>query len=633
MRAETTLYRSVARRRRSVWALVAQIALATVLFAAFVALLGVVFAGSPAKLAEGTQIAGVDIGGLTERQAVAALQDKARSLAHTPVTFTAAGHDFEVAATQLGVEADWKGAVAAAARQGDGFGPFRGFRRLHTRFFGAEINPRVAVSNAALEYKLAELAAAVDRPHVEASVRRRGLGIEVVSERAGVRLRRELAARTIVRAVGSFERTGRIRLPVRIDAPKVTAAALAPAAEQARAALSAPVRLSYDGTTWKLPRWRIAELLSLPADGATKLAIAGPLAESYFEKLGKRVEQRPKDARFVVSGKNVTIAPGQDGLRLDVPATVRALTRAALSPIDRTAAVVVRVVPPDRTTAEAQAMGISGVVGTYTTTYGGTPGRLHNVRLVAQLIDDTLIPPGKTFSFNGTTGERNAAKGFEVAPVIINGELRNGTGGGVCQVSTTVFNAAFEAGLPIRRRTNHALYISHYPLGRDATVNYPDLDLRFTNDTGKWLLLRTFVGTGSLTVNLYGAPQDRRVETETAPLSVVGALPVRRIGDKRLPKGKTVVDETGVPPRSTRVRRRVFDASGKLLYDTTWRSYYVGEPTIVRVGTKKPAKPKAKQAKPGVTGSVDSAAAKPADTPAARPPGTTPTTATPSPLP
>ena len=107
--------------------------------------------------------------------------------------------------------------------------------------------------------------------------------------------------------------------------------------------------------------------------------------------------------------------------------------------------------------------------------------------------------------------------------MIINGELSTGLGGGICQVSTTVFNAAYEAGLPITSRTNHALYISHYPLGRDATVNYPDIDLKFVNDTGKWLLLRTFVGSSSLVVNLYGAPQHRRVETETAPLRVVGA--------------------------------------------------------------------------------------------------------------
>ena len=95
--------------------------------------------------------------------------------------------------------------------------------------------------------------------------------------------------------------------------------------------------------------------------------------------------------------------------------------------------------------------------------------------------------------------------------MIINGELQNGLGGGICQVSTTVFNAAYEAGLPITARTNHALYISHYPLGRDATVNYPDLDLRFVNDSDRWMLLRTFVGSG------------RSPSTSTGPRSTAGS--------------------------------------------------------------------------------------------------------------
>ena len=131
-----------------------------------------------------------------------------------------------------------------------------------------------------------------------------------------------------------------------------------------------------------------------------------------------------------------------------------------------------------------------------------------------------MIAPGETFSFNGATGARTADKGFREAPVIINGELQTGLGGGICQVSTTVFNAAYEGGLQIDERTNHALYISHYPLGRDATVDYPNIDLKFVNDTGKWILLRTFVGSSSLVVNLYGTPQDRRVESETSPLRV-----------------------------------------------------------------------------------------------------------------
>ena len=273
---------------------------------------------------------------------------------------------------------------------------------------------------------------------------------------------------------------------------------------------------------------------------------------------------------MTATGK-IVIRPSAPGLQLDVPATAKAIAAAAFSADKRTANLVVRVANPQRTTEIAKTMGIDSVVSSYTTTYGGTPGRLNNVQLVAKLIDGTLIAPGDTFSFNGTTGERTADKGFQEAPVIINGELQNGLGGGICQVSTTVFNAAFEAGLPITARTNHALYISHYPLGRDATVNYPDLDLKFVNDTEHWLLLRTFVGAGSLTVNLYGTPVNRRVESTTEPLVETGPVPVKETDDPTLAKGKRVTDEFGAPPRETSVHRLVYDADGKLLYDNTWK--------------------------------------------------------------
>jgi len=243
-------------------------------------------------------------------------------------------------------------------------------------------------------------------------------------------------------------------------------------------------------------------------------------------------------------------------------------------------------------------MGITKLVASYTTIYGGEANRLHNVRLVAQLVDRTLIPPGAEFSFNRTTGERTAEKGFVEAPVIINGELQTGLGGGVCQVSTTVFNAAYEAGLPIASRTNHSLYISHYPTGRDATVNYPDLDLRFVNDTGKWLLLRTFVGSSSLTVALYGTPVNRRVETETAPLRVTAQQSVKREPDPDRFVGETSLEDYGEPARTTSVRRRVYSPSGKLLSDDSWSSYYVAEPRIVRVGTKPKPKPPPKKKEP-----------------------------------
>jgi vancomycin resistance protein YoaR len=260
------------------------------------------------------------------------------------------------------------------------------------------------------------------------------------------------------------------------------------------------------------------------------------------------------------------------------------------------APIVVGAKAPDRTTAEAKKMGINGVVSSYTTIYSGDANRVHNVQLVANLIDNTLIAPGRTFSFNGTTGERNAAKGFLEAPVIINGELQTGLGGGVCQVSTTVFNTAYEAGLNVTARTNHALYISHYPQGRDATVNYPDTDLKFVNDTGHWLLLRTFVGSSSLTVNLYGSPQKRRVESEVAPLRTTGSPPVTWRKDPTLFKGRRVVYASGSSPLATSVHRRVYDRNGDLLYDNVWYSSYRGDKKIVLVGTK--PKPKEKAAEP-----------------------------------
>jgi vancomycin resistance protein YoaR len=175
--------------------------------------------------------------------------------------------------------------------------------------------------------------------------------------------------------------------------------------------------------------------------------------------------------------------------------------------------------------------------------------------------------------------------------VIINGELQTGLGGGVCQVSTTVFNAAFEAGVPIVARTNHALYISHYPQGRDATVNYPDTDLKFRNDTGHWVLLRTFVGASALTVKLYGTPHHRRVESETTPLEVTGPPTSKRIPDPNIWTGVDIVEESGQPSRRTSVTRRVYSANGNLLSEDTWTSWYRAEPEVVRYGTKARPKP------------------------------------------
>jgi vancomycin resistance protein YoaR len=571
---------------------------ALVLVLAGVVAAAIVYAGSPGTLARGVQIDGVDVGGLSTVEATKLLQQRSRATLRAPVSFVAAGRSFRLKAADIALRPDWAAAVKAARRDGDGFAPLRGFRRLKVRFFGAHVSARASYSTSQLKSVIARIAREIDVPARDAAVVLHGLKPATVSARAGRVLDQHASAPVIAGALASLARGRQVALPLKVDQPAVTAPMLVQAKAQARLVASAPVVLTLGPTRYRIPRWRMATLLELPSGGETKLRIGGPAANEYFERLRKVVDAPARDAQFVVVTDGIRIRPSVDARVLDVPKTAEAMFAAGLRRLTRTAPIVVATQPAKRTTADANAMGITGIVGSYTTEYGGVPNRIHNVQVVAHLVDNALIAPGKEFSFNGTTGERNAAKGLLEAPVIINGELQNGLGGGTCQVSTTVFNAAYEAGLPITARTNHALYISHYPQGRDATVNYPDVDLKFVNDTDHWLLLRTFVSSSSLTVNLYGAPQHRRVESVTAPLRVTGAVPTTIVKDPTLLKGQKVVEEAGSPPLSTSVTRRVYDQQDKLLYENTWYSSYVGEKKVVRVGTKKP-KPKPKPVDPG----------------------------------
>ena len=403
-----------------------------------------------------------------------ALEARSRDVANEPVTFVAGGHRWPLTARRLEVSVNWRGAVSAALRQGDGSVPFRGFRRLGVRLFGADVTPAAQAYDAALQYELDQIARRVDRRSLDASLRLVRTHAVVAPGRPGLKLERSAAGRAIVQALASLQRPLTVQLPVAVEAQSVTAAALRPVARQVRTALSAPVQLAVTKGRFELRPYRLARLLNLPRGGRTDLRIGGIGADSFFVRLDKTVERPARDASFEPMASGVRLVPARKGREVDVPATARSILRAALSPTNRLARLAVVRTSPHLTTAEAKSRGIKEVVGTYPTEYGGIANRIHNVQLVAHLIDGHFIPPHQKFSFNHTTGARDASKGFLEAPVIINGELQNGLGGGVCQVSTTVFNAAYEAGLRITSRTNHALYISHYPLGRDATVNYPD---------------------------------------------------------------------------------------------------------------------------------------------------------------
>ncbi|MGH3029331.1 MAG: VanW family protein, partial [Gaiellaceae bacterium] len=181
------------------------------------------------------------------------------------------------------------------------------------------------------------------------------------------------------------------------------------------------------------------------------------------------------------------------------------------------------------------------LIGSFTTHFACCESRVTNIRLIAEAVDGTLIAPGEQFSLNGVAGPRTAEKGYVPAPFIADGKLIDAVGGGVSQFSTTIYNAAYFAGLKIDSHQPHSFYISRYPPGREATLDYATIELLWTNDTDAPVLVRSSTTDTSVTVDLYGANGGRRVEAVSGPRQPAGgafAITVTRV--IRYPGGRTV---------------------------------------------------------------------------------------------
>jgi vancomycin resistance protein YoaR len=209
------------------------------------------------------------------------------------------------------------------------------------------------------------------------------------------------------------------------------------------------------------------------------------------------------------------LAPGRAGQQVSPAAVNRALTASLQLPVTEPVRVMADVLPP--ASSETAARSVNALLGTFTTPFSCCPPRVTNIRLIARTVDGTLIGPGQSFSLNGVVGRRTKAKGYVEAPFILDGELSSDVGGGVSQFATTTLNAAFFAGLRLDRHQAHSFYISRYPAGREATVNYPSIDLRWTNTTSAPVLVRASTTANSLTVALYGAADGRTVQAIAGP--------------------------------------------------------------------------------------------------------------------
>lgn len=248
-------------------------------------------------------------------------------------------------------------------------------------------------------------------------------------------------------------------------------------------------------------------------------------------------------------------------------------------------------VPESLSFDEAINLGVVCEVASYTTEYStnvGTENRNSNIHLAADMLNNSIVTAnGGTWSFNSITGERTEDKGFKGAGTIIDGEIDDAVGGGICQVATTIFNAVYESGLPVLERHNHTLYIASYPAGRDAAVSWPDLDLKWQNDTQSDLILRMSYTDDSVTATLYGIDPGYIVSTDVGKWEKGKEYSKKTEEDEDLPRGQSYVKTPGSDGRTISVTRTVKNVSGQVIRTDVFDSVYdpVTEVTVEGTGT------------------------------------------------
>ncbi len=315
---------------------------------------------------------------------------------------------------------------------------------------------------------------------------------------------------------------------------------------------------------------------------------------NYLQKIADKTDQQLQEAKFVFDEKAQRVTefqPGQEGRALNLTKSSTLIT-AAIANNTTSVELPVETTYLKTSADKVNNLGIKDLLGTGTSSFiDSIPNRVYNIGLSAAKTNGILVPPGEIFSFNEYLGEVTAATGFKQAYVIKEGKTVLDDGGGVCQVSTTLFRAVLNAGLPIIERTAHVYRVGFYeqggsPPGFDATVFPPYVDFKFKNDTSTYILVQNqMVGT-TLTFQIYGT-SDGRVTNVAKPvvLSQTPPPPDLRQDDPNLPKGTEKEIEHSIWGMNTQFKRTV-TKNGEILIDEVWRSNFRPWQKITLVGTK-----------------------------------------------
>lgn len=509
----------------------------------------------------------VQVGGLTADQATAKLNERAGTIETGFITFTYGGKTWTPSLSDLGSSVDVNGAVQEAKQIGRSGDAIADVNVANDLLRGNQTVPlRTSVNYQALDAWFDTVDAEIDQRAVDATIVMDGATAKISPEADGIVIDRDAATKQIVAALTSLQPISG-ELPTMVEHPTVRASDLQAHYDEISKALGSTFTLTFEGKQFSLPAKDLAPYVIVENASGADVRVAldvEELAGYLNERYGGEINRKPVDAVIAWGGEEVVATTDSiDGVTLKPKALAQGLSDGFLTgkPVE----IPVAVSKPEIDSNNLAALGIKGLISRGDSNFAGGGGgaRDTNIYVGAELANGTLVRPGADYSFNGAIGAITEDKGYVVSDVIFGDVSGKDIGGGICQISTTVFRAALMGGFPITEWNPHAFQLLNYQAdgwdaGFDASIlqlgDDPSTwgDFKFTNDTGGWLLVHTWTSYPNVIVEIYGPAMDRSVE-------IVNYW--------------SNVQDTGA--LSTGFTRLVKDADGNVLYERNFDTYFL----------------------------------------------------------
>ncbi|MFN8483388.1 MAG: VanW family protein [Anaerolineae bacterium] len=523
----------------------------------------------------GVRAAGLDLGGLTRAQAAEMLRGHVAYFDNARVRFTYGDRTWEASPADLGgsLAADAMAEQAYAVGR-SGALPIDLVMQWQIARDGTSVGLKSEFNPTPARAFVKDIALDLDRPPRNASLAIRNGKVETTAAQDGWEVDQAAAVQQIGERVQGFT-ADPIAISVVTAPPLITDVSAAKAATEKM--ISGPVTVTFKDKKWTLSAADVANLVVFYQETANgKPRIMPRLNQAplkpWVEALAADIQRDPQEGQVRWDGgaqRVVAVKPSEVGYDYDAAETLKKLNDAVMGG-ERTLPAVISEIKPTLDTSNLDALGIKELVVKGTTQFKGSPPeRIQNIGVAANQFQDVLVPPGGVFSFGDHLGDVTPEKGYAEALIIVGNRTETDYGGGICQVSTTAFRAAFFGGYPIVERTAHAYRVSYYEEGvgpgLDATVFTPYVDFKFKNDQPTWLLIRTELDKKNaiLTFYFYGTKPNREVKLEGPRiLSETPAKPPSYQVDSKLPPGQ-VKQVDWAHPGATVVAARIINEDGQ----------------------------------------------------------------------